>query len=66
MAMPSFTAAQWQERARRVRSIIQYLADPSARSEMAMLARAYEQLASEASMRERHAVAAAHTESAVH
>ena len=52
MRPPSFTAAEWQERARRVRAISEYLADPSAKSEMAMLARAYEQLATEAALRE--------------
>ncbi len=48
MPMPSYTAAQWQERARRTRDIIEQLADSSARNAMVRLARAYEQLAAEA------------------
>ena len=52
MAMPSFTAAEWQERARRTRVIVERLADPSERNAMVMLARAYERLAAEAARRE--------------
>lgn len=52
MPTPAFTAAEWQERARRTRSIVEKLTDASARDAMAMLARAYERLASEAALRE--------------
>ena len=52
MAVPSFTAAQWQERARRTRAIVEQLTDVSARNAMAMLARAYERLAREAAVRQ--------------
>ena len=48
MPMPSYTAAQWQERAERTRAIIEQLVDPSTRNAMVRLARAYERLAAEA------------------
>ena len=52
MPTPSYTAAQWQERARRTRDIIEQLADPSTRNAMVRLARAYERLAAEAARQE--------------
>ncbi len=52
MPMPSYTAAQWQERARRTRAIIEELVDPSARNAMVRLARASERLAAEAARQE--------------
>lgn len=67
MPVLSYTAAQWQARARRTREIIEKLADPSARNAMVMLARAYERLASEAALGEPHSLAPGRAaDSAIH
>ena len=60
MPMPSYTAEQWQERARRTRAILEQLADPSSRNAMVMLARAYERLAAEAAAHDPQADRAIH------
>ena len=46
-----YTATQWRERARRARSTLDQLADPSVRKTLASIASAYDKLAAQAEAR---------------